>query len=105
MSADPSMDLKELLPLAGRDAFHEYPRRTLIVKFVTECNECLDASSDPSCFGPFGWENLLEEVGEQRHSPVGLIECYHDDVGGRHRHGSTEVEAPKCKVDIGVCLD
>ena len=55
MSADPGMDLKEeLLPLVGRDALHEYPRWTLLVKFITECDEHLGALSDPSCFSPFG---------------------------------------------------
>ena len=46
------------------DALHEYPRWTLFVEFVTEHNEGLGASSDPSGFSPFGRENLLEEVGE-----------------------------------------
>ena len=65
MSADPGMDLKEeLLPLVGGDPLHEYPRRTLYVEFVTEHDEGLSASSDPSGFSPFGQENLLEEVGE-----------------------------------------
>ena len=55
MSAGPSMDLeKELLPLVGRDALHEYPRWTLFVEFITEHDECLGASSDPSGFSPFG---------------------------------------------------
>ena len=65
MSANPSMDLKEeLLPLAGGDALHEYPRWTLFVEFVTKRDEGLGASSDPSGFSPFGRENLLEEVGK-----------------------------------------
>ena len=65
MSTDFGMDLEEeLFPLVGRDALHEYPRWTLLVEFITDGNECLGASSDPSSFYPFGWENLLEEVGE-----------------------------------------
>ena len=65
MFADPGMDLKEeLLPLVGRDALHEYPQWTLLVEFITDGDEHLGASSDPSSFSPFGWENLLEEVGE-----------------------------------------
>ena len=59
------MDLEEeLLPLVGGDALHEHPRWTSFVEFVTERDEGLGASSDPSGFGPFGQENLLEEVGE-----------------------------------------
>ena len=65
MSIDPSMDLEEeLLPLVGGDALHEHPRWTLFVEFVTECDEGLSTSSDPSAFSPFGPKNLLEEVGE-----------------------------------------
>ena len=65
MSVDSSVDLEEeLFPLVGRDALHEYSRRTSLVKFVTECDEHLGASSDSSRFSPFWWENLLEEVGE-----------------------------------------
>ena len=65
MFADLGMDLEEeLLPLVGGDAFHEYPRWTPFVEFVTEHDEGLGASSDPSGFSPFRWENLLEEVGE-----------------------------------------
>ena len=65
MSADPGMDLKkELLPLVGRYALHEHPQWTLFVEFITERDEGLGASSDPSGFGPFGLENLLKEVGE-----------------------------------------
>jgi len=65
MSANPSIDLEEeLLPLVGEDAFHEYPRWTPFVEFVIEHDEGLGASSDPSGFNPFGWEKLLEEVGE-----------------------------------------
>ena len=82
MFANPSMDLKkELLSLVGGDALHEHPRWTLFVEFITEYDEGLGASSDPSGFSPFGWENLLEEVGEQRRSLDGLIECHHGDVG------------------------
>ena len=65
MSVDPGMDLEEeMLPLVSGDALHEHPRWTLFVEFVTERDEGLGASSDPSGFNPFRWENLLEEVGE-----------------------------------------
>ena len=65
MSVDSSMDLKEeLFPLVSRDALHEYPRWTSFVEFITERDEGLGASSDPSSFSPFRWENLLEEVGK-----------------------------------------
>ena len=65
MSTDSGMDLEEeLFPLVGRDALHEYSRWTSLVELVAERDECFGASSDPSCFSPFGWENLLEEVGE-----------------------------------------
>ena len=65
MSVDSGMDLKEeLFPLVGRDALHEYPRWTSFVEFIIEHDEGLSASSDPSCFRPLGWENLLQEVGE-----------------------------------------
>ena len=65
MSAVSGMDLEEeLFPLVGRDALHEYSSRTSLVKFVTECDERLGASSDSSRFSPFRWENLIEEVGE-----------------------------------------
>ena len=65
MSVDFGMDLEEeLFPLVGRDALHEYSQRTSFVKFITECDECISVSSDPLCFSPFRWENLLEEVGE-----------------------------------------
>ena len=65
MSVDPGMDLKEeLLPLVGRDVLHKQPRCTPFVEFVTERDEGLGASSDPSFFSPFGWVKLLEEVGE-----------------------------------------
>ena len=83
MFVDFGVDLEEeLFPLVGRDALHEYSRRTSFVKFITECDKGLVTSSDLSCFSPFRWENLLEEVGEQRCSLVGMIECYHGDVGG-----------------------
>ena len=72
MSIDSSMDLEEeLIALVGRDALHEYSRWTSFVEFVTDHNECFGASNDPSCFGPFGWENLLKEVGECRQNMVG----------------------------------
>ena len=65
MSANPSMDLEEeLLPLVGGDALHEHPRWTLFVDFVTERDEGLGASSDPSGFSTFERKNLLDEVGE-----------------------------------------
>ena len=65
MSVDPSMDLEEeLLPLVIRDALHEYPRWTSLIEFTIDGNERLGALSDPLSFSPFGWENLLEEVGE-----------------------------------------
>jgi len=65
MSVDPGMDLEEeLLPLVGRDAPHEHPRWTPFVEFITERDEGHGASSDLSGPSPFGWENLLEEVGE-----------------------------------------
>ena len=50
--------------MVGRDALHEYPRWTSLVEFITERDEGLGVSSDPSGFSPFGQENLLEEVGE-----------------------------------------
>ena len=65
MSADPGMDLEEeLFPLVGGDALHEHPRWTPFVEFVTERDEGLGTSSDPLGLSPFGWENLLKEVGE-----------------------------------------
>ena len=83
MSIDSVIDLEEeLFPLVGRDALHEYLRWTSFVKFVTECDEHLGTSSDSSCFSPFWWENLLEEVGEQWCSPVNQIERHYGDVGG-----------------------
>ena len=61
MSIDSSMDLEEeLFPLVDRDALQEYPRWTSFVKFITECDKHLGASSDPSGFSPFGRENLLD---------------------------------------------
>ena len=65
MSTNPGMDLEvELLPVVGGDALHEHPQWTPFVEFVTERDEGLGASSDLSGFSPFGWENLLKEVGE-----------------------------------------
>ena len=65
MLANSGVDLEEeLLPLVGRDAPHEHLRWTSYVEFVTERDEGLSATSDLSSFSPFGWENLLEEVGE-----------------------------------------
>ena len=82
MSVDSSMDLEEeLFPLVGRDTLHEYFRWTSLVKFLTKCDEGLGALGDPSCFSLLWWENLLEEVGEQRRSLVDLIECHHSDIG------------------------
>ena len=83
MSTDSGMDLEEdLFPLVGQDALHEYSRRTSLVKFITDGDERLGASSDSSCFSPSRWENLLEEVGEQRCSSVSLVECQYGDVCG-----------------------
>jgi len=77
-------------------------------------------SSDSSCFSPFWWKNLLEEVGEQWCSPIDRIECHYGDVGGRCHHEGTrigatehlvgvearrEVRAPACQISVGVCLD
>ena len=65
MSVDFGIDLEEeLVALVGRDALHEYSRRTPFVEFVSDHDECLGALSDPSCFSPFGWVNLLKEVGK-----------------------------------------
>ena len=65
MSADSGMDLmEELFSLVGRDALHEYPRWTSFVELIVERDEGLGTSSDPSCFSPLRWKNLLEEVGE-----------------------------------------
>ena len=65
VSVDSSMDLEEEpLALVGRDTLHEYSRWASLVKFITDGDEHLGASSDPSSFSPFEWENLLEEVGE-----------------------------------------
>ena len=62
VSIDSGMDLEEeLFPLVGRDALHEYYQRTSLVKFITECDERLGTSSDPSHFSPFWWENLLKD--------------------------------------------
>ena len=83
MSTDFGMDFEEkLFPLVGWDALHEHSRWTSLVKFVTNGDEHLGASSDSSCFSPFWWENLLKKVGEQWCSPVGQIECHHGDVIG-----------------------
>ena len=54
MSTDSGMDLEEeLFPLVGQDALHEYSQRTLFVKFITNGDERLGASSDSSCFNLF----------------------------------------------------
>ena len=83
MSIDSGMDFEEkLFPLVGWAALHEYSRRTLLVKFITNGGERLGTSSDSSCFCPFWWENLLEEVGEQWLLSVCLTERQYGDVGG-----------------------
>ena len=65
MSADSGVDLEEeLFPSVDQDALHEYSQRTSFVEFISNHDEGLGTSSDPSGFSPFGWENLLEEVGE-----------------------------------------
>ena len=65
VSVDSGMDLEEeLFPLVARDTLHEYSRQTSFVEFVIDHDDCLGTSSDPSRFSPFGWENLLEEVGK-----------------------------------------
>ena len=65
MSADCGMDIEEeLLPSVGRDALHEYSQWTSFVEIIFDLDEGLGTSGDLSCFDRFGWENLLEEVGE-----------------------------------------
>ena len=82
MFIDSSMDFEEkLFPLVDRDVPHEYSRRASLVKFITKGDKRLDASSNLSCFCPFWWENLLEEVGEQWCSLVIRIERHYGDVG------------------------
>ena len=84
MSADSSVDLKEeLFPLIGRDALHEYSRRTSFVKCITDGDECLGASSDLSYFSLFWWEDFFEDVGEQRRSLVARVERHHGGVAYR----------------------
>ena len=84
MFVDSSVDLKvELFPLVGRDALHEYSRRTPFIKFVTDGDERLSASSDSSCFSLFWWEDFFEDVGEQRRSLVGWVERHHGGVACR----------------------
>ena len=83
MSIDFSMDFEEkLFPLVGRDALHEHSRQTSLVKFITNGDERLGASSDSLRFSPFLWENLLEEVSEQWCTLVDQINCHHCDVVG-----------------------
>ena len=66
MSVDSNVDFEEeLFLLFGRDALHEYSRRTSFVKFITNGDERLGASSDLSCFSLFWWEDFFEDVGEQ----------------------------------------
>ena len=106
MCIDSSMDFEEkLFPLVGRDALYEHSRWTLLVKFITNGDERLGASSDSSCFNPFRWENLLEEVGDQWCSPVGRIECRHGVVTGRRCHGGAKVRASKHSIMIGACWE
>ena len=121
MSIDSSLDFEEkLFPLVGQNALHETSQWTSLVKFITDGDERLDALSDSSCFSPFWWENLLEEVGEQWCCPVDRIKCHHDDVTGRRCHGGTKVgapghsvgvgarrgvRAPECQIGVGVGLD
>ena len=65
MSIDSGMDFEEkLVPMVGQNALHEYSRRTLFVELITERDEGLGMSSDPSGFSPLGWENLLKELHE-----------------------------------------
>ena len=105
MSTDSSMDFEEkLFPLVSQDAIHEHSQRTSLVKFITNGDERLGASSDSSCFSPFRWENLLEEVGEQWCSLVCQIECHHGDVVGACCHGGAKVGAPECHIGVGVRL-
>ena len=76
------MDFEEkLFPLVDRDALHEYSQRTPLIKFISNGDERLGASSDSSRFSLFWWENLLEEVGEQWCSLVIRIERHYGDVG------------------------
>ena len=104
MSTDSDMDFEEeLFPLVGRDALHEYSRWTLLVKFVTNGDECLGASSDSSRFSPSQWENLFEEVGEQWCSLVSQIEYHHGDITGRCCHGGAKVRAPEHSVGVRAC--
>ena len=101
MSIDFGMNFKEkLFPLVGWDALHEYSRWASLVKFITKGDKRLDASSNLSCFCPFWWENLLEEVGEQWCSLVDRIECHHGDIGGRRCHGGAKVGAPEHSVGV-----
>ena len=103
MSVDSNVDFEEeLFLLFGRDALHEYSRRTSFVKFITNGDEHLGALSDSSCFSAFWWENLLVEVGKEWCSPVSLIKCHNGDVSGRRHHGGTKVEAPKHLVGVGA---
>ena len=81
MSIDFGMDLEEeSFPLVSRDALHEYSRRTSFVKFITDGNEHLSASSNLSCFSLFWWEDFFEDVGEQQRSLIGQVKCHHGGV-------------------------
>ena len=110
---------EKLFSLVGRDALHDHSPRTSLVKFITNGDECLGASSDSLCFSPFWWENLLEEVDEQWCCPVDWIKCHHGDVAGRRCHGGAKVRAPEysvgvrarrevkaleCQFGVGACL-
>lgn len=93
VSADPSMDFEDkLFPLVGWDALHEYSQRTSFVEPVVDGNECLGLLSDSSPFSPVSWEDLFEDVGEQRHPPVGRVECHH-----------CRVRTPERSVGVGPC--
>ena len=88
MSIDSGVDLEEeLFPLVGWDALHEYSQRASFVEFISDRDEGLGESSDPSCFSTFGWENLFVEVGEQRCSLVDQTKSHHGDIGRRRCHG------------------
>ena len=84
MFADSSVDFEEeLFPLVGQDALHEYSRWTLFVKFITDGDQRLGASSDSSCISLFWWEDFFEDVGEQRRSLVGRVEHHLGGVAYR----------------------
>ena len=81
MSADSNVDFEEeLFLLFGQDALHEYSRRTSFVKFITDGDERLGASSDLSYFSLFWWEDFVGDVGEQWRSLVDRVERHHGSV-------------------------